>query len=94
MKLKILLSKGSKFFLIIDFYIELYLLESRNFFFQFIERLRIGIIIIIFIGYIGLFIISLLLVKKGLINRDGILIVKENNDSEIYIVLNNIFKLI
>lgn len=92
MKLKTSLSKGSKSPLIIDSYIELYSLESRNLFPQSIERLRTGTTIILPTGYIGLLTISSSLAKKGLINRDGISIVKENNDSEIYIVLNNISK--
>ena len=53
MKLKTSLSKGSKSPSIIDSYIELYSLESRNLFPQSIERLRTGTTIIIPTGYIG-----------------------------------------
>ena len=92
MDIKVNLSKGSKTPVIVSSYIELYSLESRSIFPQSIERIRTGTSLLIPQGYFGLLTVSTSLAQKGLINKEGITIVPANNDSEIYIVVNNISK--
>lgn len=92
MEIKINLSKGSKTPVIVNSYIELYSLESRSIFPQSIERLRTGTSMLIPKGHIGLLTVSSSLAKKGLINKEGITILAANNNSEIYIVVNNVSK--